>query len=336
MRRSLFGFFVLAILCLRLSAHAGAPREIVVAIRYLQAEGTSHAHLYLYREDGKLLRQLTSANTGQDFDPIFAPDGASIVFSREKSTGGAAEFWSVDPMGNDLKRVETAPDCYKSTTTSPFFGGFEPEPDLAATPTPTPDERAAVVEPPRTYRAPDDSVEIVVQYQESDDADTADGEGKGKHSLLRDLRSGQQTELGTLPGFFGLAEVFRLKSDPQRVFMFEGSLRLVFFGLHLNSTDGGTVFALDLNERRFLRLSPNGAAPVPLPGQSAFITVTDVRYVPIPGSKKTANCSYLEHWDEKLNKVRFARERTAALCYGASMYRPDDTPAIITLRRDAE
>lgn len=96
------------------------------------------------------------------------------------------------------------------------------------------------------------------------------------------------------------------------------------------------MFALDLNERRFVRLSPNGAAPVPLLGQSAFITMTDVRYVPIPGSKKTANCSYLEHWDEKLNKVRFTREGTAALCYGASMYRPDDTPAIITLRRDAE
>lgn len=93
-----------------MSAHASTPREIVVAIRYLQAEGTSHAHLYLYREDGKLLRQLTSDNTAQDFDPIFAPDGASIVFSREKSTGGAAELWSVDPMGNDLKRVETAPD----------------------------------------------------------------------------------------------------------------------------------------------------------------------------------------------------------------------------------
>jgi hypothetical protein len=33
----------------------GAP-EIVIAIRYLQAQGTSHSHLYLYREDGKLVR----------------------------------------------------------------------------------------------------------------------------------------------------------------------------------------------------------------------------------------------------------------------------------------
>ncbi|MFN2476077.1 MAG: hypothetical protein ABR526_07035 [Chthoniobacterales bacterium] len=58
--------------------------------------------------------------------------------------------------------------------------------------------------------------------------------------------------------------------------------------------------------------------------------------MPISGSKKTANCSYLERWDEKLNKIRFARDATAALCYGASMYRPSDTPAVITLRRDGE
>jgi hypothetical protein len=46
--------------------------EIVIAIRYLQAEGTSHSHLYLYREDGKLLRQLTNDDSGQDSGPIFA------------------------------------------------------------------------------------------------------------------------------------------------------------------------------------------------------------------------------------------------------------------------
>jgi hypothetical protein len=39
---------------------ARGDSEIVIAIRYLQAEGISHSHLYLYREDGKLLRQLTN------------------------------------------------------------------------------------------------------------------------------------------------------------------------------------------------------------------------------------------------------------------------------------
>jgi len=44
----------------------------------------------------------------------------------------------------------------------------------------------------------------------------------------------------------------------------------------------------------------------------------------------------MEHWDEKLNRVRYAREKSAALCYGASMYRPDKDPAVITLRRGAD
>src|SRR6266705_6576335 len=81
-----------------LTTQAWADAEIVIAIRYLQAEGTSHAHLYLYREDGKLLRQLTNQNSEQDSDPIFSPDGGVIVFAREKPKA-AREFWSVEPHG---------------------------------------------------------------------------------------------------------------------------------------------------------------------------------------------------------------------------------------------
>jgi hypothetical protein len=44
----------------------------------------------------------------------------------------------------------------------------------------------------------------------------------------------------------------------------------------------------------------------------------------------------MEHWDEKLNKVRYAREKFAALCYGASMYGPGGSPSVVTLRRDAD
>src|SRR5207248_3083788 len=62
-----------------LTVELPAASEIVIAIRYLQAEGTSHSHLYLYREDGKILRQLTTDNSGQDVDPIFAPDGEVIA-----------------------------------------------------------------------------------------------------------------------------------------------------------------------------------------------------------------------------------------------------------------
>jgi hypothetical protein len=42
----------------------------------------------------------------------------------------------------------------------------------------------------------------------------------------------------------------------------------------------------------------------------------------------------MERWDEKLNKIRYAREKSAAICYGASMYRPGKDPRVITLRGD--
>ena len=34
-----------------------------------------------------------------------------IVFTREKSNN-AREFWSVDPLGKALKKLEAAPDWY--------------------------------------------------------------------------------------------------------------------------------------------------------------------------------------------------------------------------------
>jgi len=91
---------------LALAIELRATAEIVVAIRYLQAEGTSHSHLYLYREDGKFLRQLTNDNSGQDVDPIFAQDGTNIVFTREK-TNSPLEFWSIEPLGGDLKKLDS-------------------------------------------------------------------------------------------------------------------------------------------------------------------------------------------------------------------------------------
>src|SRR3954447_5458895 len=100
-----------------LPIQARADAEIVIAIRYLQAEGTSHSHLYLYREDGKFLRQLTREKTGQERDPIFAPDGETIVFSRETEAGD--EIWGVEPRGGNLRRLNPAPEWYVQTKSSP-------------------------------------------------------------------------------------------------------------------------------------------------------------------------------------------------------------------------
>ena len=336
MMRCVFGILLLTATSLLPGAAAQGASEIVIAIRYLQAAGTSHAHLYLYREDGKLLRQLTNDNSGQDSAPIFASDGTTIVFSREKPNN-IREFWSVDPLGKALKKLEAAPDWYVAAKSSPYFTNVDPEESASPNPSASTQESASPTATPiPTYKSPDDSFELILREDPNDEDDQIDGPGHGKHYMLRDLKTGVETEFGKIPGFYGVFALLHDNQDTDKRFLFDGLLRLAFFDLHLNSTDGDTVFALDLSGPRLVRLSPNWATPIPLPGEGAFLTFTENRYVPIPGSTKTANCSYMEHWDEKLNKIRYAREKSAALCYGASIYRPGLAPSTITLRRSSD
>ena len=335
MRSSLQIVFVAAAFCVLATIARGAS-EIVIAIRYLQGQGTSHSHLYLYGENGKLLRQLTKDNSGQDAAPIFSPDGETIVFTREKPNN-VREFWSVIPRGIDLKKLDAAPDWYAQAKSSPYFTNVEPQNAASADATSSPAEAASPsATPVPIYKSPDGSFELIVRVDPSDEDDQINGPGHGKHFVLRDLKTGTETEFSKIPGFYGAFELLHSSEDQDRHFLFDGPLRLAFFDLHLNSTDGDTVFALDLTGPRLVRLSPNWATPIPLPGEPAFLTFTENRYVPIPASKKTANCSYIERWDEKLNHIRYAREKSAALCYGMSMYRPGLTPAVIVLRRSSE
>ena len=328
--------FAIAALTLFVALDLHAASEIVVAIRYLQAEGTSHSHLYLYRDDGKFLRQLTNDNSGQDVDPIFAPGGATIVFTREKPDNSPLEFWSVQPLGSDLRKLDSAPDWYEQTKTSSYFTNRDAAP-AAESPVPsTSTSPAGLIGERKSYKAPDASVELILRKDPSDPDDQVDGEHHGKHYVIRYLKTGIQADFGTLPGFFGVYEILHENQNPDRQFLFDGLLRVAFFGLHLNSTDGDTSFALDLNGPRFVRLSPNWAAPVPLPGEGAFLTLTENRYLPVPGTSKTVNCSYMEHWDAQLQKVRYARPNAAAICYGASIYRLDRTPTVITVRQNAD
>ena len=132
MRSSLQVLFVAGVFCL-VATIARGDSEVVIAIRYLQAQGTSHSHLYLYREDGKLLRQLTKDDSGQDSAPIFSPDGETIVFTREKPTN-VREFWSVKPGGTDLKKLDAAPDWYAQAKSSPYFTNVELETESAPVP----------------------------------------------------------------------------------------------------------------------------------------------------------------------------------------------------------
>jgi hypothetical protein len=395
-------FLIVAIFALTVTISRG-DSETVIAIRYLQPKGTSHSHLYLYREDGKLLRQLTSDNSGQDVDPIFASDGEAIVFTREKPND-TREFWSVDPRGTKLKKLDAAADWYSAAKSSPYFTSGEEEESPSSSPTPGQEESAspagtgesaeqpehsgvtaldavtdATDHPPEIIKAPDGSGEIFWRKGK---------EGEAPEEVLnwvmwfRDSKSGQETQIGRLRGFPSF-EPLHVKGNKDQQFLFEDPLRLTFFSCHLDSTNGDTLEAFDFNKRKLVQLSPNWATPIPLPGEPAFLTLTENRYVTIPGSTKTANCSYIERWAANLKEscdnydaylrfhgmssdevvegltrdeyekqlrqnkekghecygqpeVRYARKGSAAICYGASMYRPGKSPAVITIRNGAD
>jgi hypothetical protein len=275
---------------------------------------------------------LTRNESGQDRDPFFAPDGATIVFTHETG-GGAKEWWSIEPKGGGLKRLEAVPEWYQSAKGSPYFTNLAPKdwPEDKR----GPGEPGREGEEPSRFRAPDGSVELVLGEVEGDEAnDYGDMPGHGKHYLLRDLKAGTETKMGDLPGFEGLWELLHLNTDAREFFWFQGPMRLAFFGLHLNSTEGDTCYALDLKGRRFVRLSPNWAAPIPLPGEPAFLTLTEERLLEILGSTKKANCSYIERWDTEFKEIKYVKDGTAPICYGASMYRPGKTPAVVFIRDD--
>jgi hypothetical protein len=360
--QSMVRIFLLAGIFTLTATVSRGDSEIVIAIRYLQPKGTSHSHLYLYREGGKLLRQLTKDNSGQDIDPIFAPDGETIAFTREKPND-THEFWSVDPRGTKLKKLDAAPDWYGATKSSPQFTNSGEEESPSSAPTPPQEESpspAAVPEsgeqghqsvtaldataqdrPPQIIKAPDGSGEIFWRKGE-DKEDPLDWV-----MWFRDLKSGQESKIGKLRGFPSF-EPLQIRRNKDGQFLFDGPLRLVFFSCHLDSSAGDTIEAFDFNKRKLVQLSPNWATPFPLPGEAAFLTLTENRYVEIPGSPKTANCSYLERWGANMKEtcdeehdppycqgepeVRYARKNSAAICYGASMYRPGKEPVVITVR----
>src|SRR4051812_36001070 len=229
---------------------ARAASEIVVAIRYLQAEGESHSHLFLYREDGTLLRQLTKEERGQDLDPMFAPDGETIVFSRELAEN-KFEYWTIEPKGGGLKRLDAQPEWYETAKTSPYFGWPEMEGSGDDESAPAFGERT------QKFRAPDGSVELVLREVKGDEGDSENGPEHGKHYVLRDLKSDKSVEFPKIPGFEGAVEQLHLKGDRETRFLLDGPLRVAFFAVHLDSTDGDTDYALDLSNRRFVRLSKN-------------------------------------------------------------------------------
>src|SRR5205823_12255343 len=131
--------------------------------------------------------------------------------------------------------------------TSPYFTNAEPEsetspmPGASQKPSESADESPT---PAPSYTSSDGAFELVLREDPNDEADQVDMPGHGAHYLLRDVKSGTDTPFADIPGFEGAFGILHERQNSERYFWFDGAPRLAFFDLHLNSSDGTTVFAL--------------------------------------------------------------------------------------------
>jgi len=350
-----------------------------VATRYLQAEGVSHSHLYLYTEDGKFVRQLTRFDMGQDHAPVFSADGDQIVFTHINETSDgkdvveaaskepdSIEFWQVNTRGGGLKRLTSAPDWYKAATNASFFTAWPPKDwpenqrmygwadkgwDQHGNPLPGILEKA-----PASFTSPDGHFELTLKLGPDDLEEN--GPGNGELYELKDLRSGKSWRLGEMPDFVGLTNLLHFSADQKELFLQQGPLNVVFFSLHMGSSFGEETIALNLTKPKLIVLPGNevplpfgkegpdtdqwfslvrqcgNADPIPLSGEPCFLALCIKRYEPIPGSSKTASLSYLGRFDASLEQTPYVSLGTAPNFYGACVFRPGKTPAVMKIGED--
>src|SRR3954447_26753111 len=80
------------------------PVQKIAAVRVFGNAG--QAGLFIAAADGSDERPLL-ASTDTDYDPVWAPDGVSIVFTSERD--GSAELYRVKPDGSGLERLTNDP-----------------------------------------------------------------------------------------------------------------------------------------------------------------------------------------------------------------------------------
>ena len=86
-----------------LAAETPTPRKIAVSRTFGNA---GQVGLFVAASDGSDEHPLLSS-PGTDYDPVWAPDGSSIVFTSDRD--GSADLYRVKPDGSNLERLTTDP-----------------------------------------------------------------------------------------------------------------------------------------------------------------------------------------------------------------------------------
>ena len=96
-------YLLIAAAVASLAAETPAPRKIAVARTFGNA---GQVGLFVAASDGSDERPLL-ASPHTDYDPVWAPDGASIVFTSDRA--GSADLYRVKPDGSGLERLTADP-----------------------------------------------------------------------------------------------------------------------------------------------------------------------------------------------------------------------------------
>jgi len=292
-----FHIFLAALVC-TLTLGAARAADVAISIRYLHPKGKSHAAIFLFGTDGRLIRQITEPNDSQDVNPSFAPDGKSIIFTSENDGSQKRVLVSLDLASKAARVIAGEPPVwYKSRVIAQPFSG---------------DDSAATTAPARdTYSTADGAYTIVLKPSKEKDADESDKEAF--------LRIGQKPALipfRKIPGFVSFWMLHKADAPfppiaQPRIAVFDGS--------H-NSTDGTQFYVLDLVAQRIVQLSPNGGEIFPWAGHTGLYADVQSRYEEL-GDGRTVNCDYLDFYNEKLQRTRFGH--ALGRFSGASIFAPD-------------
>lgn len=292
------------LVCLSLFATAARAVEVAVSIRYLAPKGKSHAVLFLFDGQGKLVRQLTKPGEDHDYAPAFSPDGKEIIFRRVHGDEEAKRYFIVDREGRTTRAIEGEPPAwYAERKVAKAFGdsdsnGGDTDPK----------------NPDRKFPSADGSLTLVLKPNPEDE----------DHPLafLRQ-KMGALQPLAKMPGF----SVFWFATlDHGSPFFFTPKLRAMFYCGEHDSTNGTATYALDSDRQRIVRLSMNGAEAYPWPGHDGFFVAASSRYEPL-GDGRTVNCSYLDWYDAALKRTRFGH--ALGKFGGASVFKSGEPPLTI-------
>jgi len=94
---------ITGVLFVTFASQTPTPRDIVVSRTF---GNPGQVGLFIAASDGSDERPLLDSKDS-DYDPVWAPDGSSIVFTSDRA--GSADLFRVKPDGTSLERLTTDP-----------------------------------------------------------------------------------------------------------------------------------------------------------------------------------------------------------------------------------